>query len=166
MGIWGYVGFQYHSSLYTKQEPSYPGKIALESIWFTMVSTQKSTQVYKDSLTLTYPANINILTGITILIPMGRFFGISSYVDYWYHAFTYKLVQHCLIPSLSTLELVANRNYIPYFRSIAMLTCQNVNNFRNLSSCYLMWFPCTMSSCCRPQYIMTGEGVHCMVVVT
>ena len=35
-------------------------KIALVSIWFRMVSTQIRTWVYKDSLTLRYPPNINI----------------------------------------------------------------------------------------------------------
>ena len=42
------------------QEPSYLGKIARVSIWFTMVLIQIITWDYKDSLTLTYLPNINI----------------------------------------------------------------------------------------------------------
>ena len=42
------------------QEPSYLGGIALVSIWFRMILTPKKIWVYKVSLTLTYPPNINI----------------------------------------------------------------------------------------------------------
>ena len=34
------------------------------------------------------------LTGVTILIPMSRFFGTIIVVGYWYHAFTYIPDQH------------------------------------------------------------------------
>ena len=50
----------YHVGLYTMQELSYLGKSTLVSIWFSNGMTQIRTQVYKDSLTLTYPPNINI----------------------------------------------------------------------------------------------------------
>ena len=52
--------YQYHSGLYTIQEPSHLGKIAQVPIWFRMLLTPIITRVYKDSLTLTYPPNINI----------------------------------------------------------------------------------------------------------
>ena len=61
--------------MYSVQEPLYLGKTALLLIWFRMVSTQIITQVYKGSLTLRNPPNINIiLTGITSLTPVGGFF--------------------------------------------------------------------------------------------
>lgn len=47
----------------------YLGNIALVSIWSRMMYTQIITRVHKNSLTLTYPCNINILSGMTILIP-------------------------------------------------------------------------------------------------
>ena len=47
-------------SLYTRQEPSNAGKIALVSIWFRVVLTQPITRIYKDSLTLRYQSNMNI----------------------------------------------------------------------------------------------------------
>ena len=50
--------FQYHSGLYTMQEPSYLGRIAEISIWFRMVLTQMVIWIYTDSLTLTYPPHI------------------------------------------------------------------------------------------------------------
>ena len=53
------------------QERSYLGKIVVVSLLCRMVLAQMITWVYKDSLTVRYPPNINILTGITILIPMG-----------------------------------------------------------------------------------------------
>ena len=43
---------------------------------------------------LDIPTEYQYLTGITILIPMGRFFDIIFDVDYQYHAFTYILDQH------------------------------------------------------------------------
>ena len=55
------------------QEPSNVGKIALVSIWWRIdynLGIQR------------YPPNINKLTGITILIPKGRFFDIIVNVDY------------------------------------------------------------------------------------
>ena len=45
--------------LYIMRELSYLDKFTMVSIWFEMVLTQVITQVYKDSLTLTYPSNIN-----------------------------------------------------------------------------------------------------------
>ena len=50
------------------QEFLYLGTFALVLIWFRMVLTQILTWVYEDFLTLTYPPNIKILIGITILI--------------------------------------------------------------------------------------------------
>ena len=44
----------------TMHELSYLNKITLVSIWFRMVLTQITTHVYKDSLILTCPSNINI----------------------------------------------------------------------------------------------------------
>ena len=38
------------------------------------------------------------MTGITILIPLGRFFDNIIDVDYWIHAVTYVLVQHWYKP--------------------------------------------------------------------
>ena len=52
--------FPHQLGLCPMQEPSYLGKIDLVSIWFRMVLTQMITWVYKDSLTLRYPPNINI----------------------------------------------------------------------------------------------------------
>ena len=40
------------------------------------------------------PTIYQYLTGITILIPMGRFFDNLVDVDYLYHAFTFIPVQH------------------------------------------------------------------------
>ena len=50
----------YHSRQCTTQAPSYLRIIALVSIWFRMLLTQKVSWVYKDTLTLIYPPNINI----------------------------------------------------------------------------------------------------------
>ena len=55
----GVFGFWYHLNPYTMQEPSYLHKIVLVSIWFRTVPIKVITQVYKDSLTLTYPPDIN-----------------------------------------------------------------------------------------------------------
>ena len=52
--------FLYHSGLYTMQEPSCIDKITLVPIWFKMVLTQTTTQIYKDLHTLRYPLHINI----------------------------------------------------------------------------------------------------------
>ena len=52
--------FWYYSGLYIMQELSHLGEIALVSIWFRISSSQMETQAYKNSLTLTYPPNINI----------------------------------------------------------------------------------------------------------
>ena len=79
-----YLCLWYHSGLYTMQELSYLCRFTLVSIWFRMVLTQIITWVYKDSLILTYPPNINIW--------WVRLW--YHYIDYWYHAFTYILVQH------------------------------------------------------------------------
>ena len=43
---------------------------------------------------LDIPTKYQYLTGITILIPMGRFFDNLIDVDYFYHAFTFIPVQH------------------------------------------------------------------------
>ena len=88
MGIWWYFCSQYHLGLYTKQEPSYLGKIFPVLIWSRMVLTQIITRVYKDSFTLRcHLIDINILTGMSILMPMGRFFDVVICVYYWYHDF-------------------------------------------------------------------------------
>ena len=50
------------------QEFLYLGTFALVLIWFRMVLTQILTWIYEDFFTLTYPPNIKILIGITILI--------------------------------------------------------------------------------------------------
>ena len=55
-----YLCLWYHSSLYTMQELSYLCRFTLVSICYRMLLTQIITRVYKDSLTLTYPPNINI----------------------------------------------------------------------------------------------------------
>ena len=58
--------FNTTSSLYTMQEPSHLGIFTLTiSTWFSTQSTQLRTWINKDSLPLTYPPNISILTGIT-----------------------------------------------------------------------------------------------------
>jgi hypothetical protein len=59
-GYLAYFHFRSHSGLYTLQDPSHLGKIALISIWFRMVVTQLITPVYKDSHTLRYSPNIDI----------------------------------------------------------------------------------------------------------
>ena len=96
MDIWQYFCFQYLSSLHTMQELTYLGKRAPISVWFRMVLTWIITQMYKDSLTLTYPFKYEHLTSITLLIPMGRFFDTIIDVRYWYHAVTYVLDKHWL----------------------------------------------------------------------
>ena len=52
--------FNYHSNMYTMEEPLYPCNIALVSIWLSMTMTQLITRLYKYFLTLTYPLNTNI----------------------------------------------------------------------------------------------------------
>ena len=70
------------------QKLLYVGKIVLVSICFRMLLTQVKTPYLEISSKYQY------LTGITILIPMGRFFDTIIDVDYCYHALTYVLVQH------------------------------------------------------------------------
>ena len=60
-------------SLYTMQEPSYLGKVALLSIWFGMVLTQIVTQVYKFSHLAT-TIRYRYLNKFTNLIPTCRSF--------------------------------------------------------------------------------------------
>jgi hypothetical protein len=67
MGSWQCLYFRYHSGLYTMQEPSHLSKIVL--VWCRMVSTQIITLVYKNSLTLIHPPNINFLVVLQIWFP-------------------------------------------------------------------------------------------------
>jgi hypothetical protein len=69
-------------------------KIALVSIWFRMVSTQNKDLDIQRFSDLEIPTKYQYLTGITILIPMSRFFDTIIDVDYGTHAFTYIPVQH------------------------------------------------------------------------
>ena len=85
------------------QEFSYLGKIALLSISFSMILTQIITQVYKDSLTLTYTSNIKYLAGITILITTDRFFNTIIDDDYQHQAFTYIPDQNWWGPSIKEM---------------------------------------------------------------
>ena len=57
MGIWQYFCLRNDLDLYNMQEPC---QITLVTIWFKMVLTQKTVRISKDSLTWTYPPNINI----------------------------------------------------------------------------------------------------------
>ena len=65
--LWWCFCFQYHLGLYTMQEPSYLGKLS-----------QIITRVHKDSH-LNLPIKYQYVTGITILIRMGK---VLSYL-YW-----------------------------------------------------------------------------------
>ena len=69
MGSWLYFCFRYHSGLYTMRKLSYLGVSTLVSIRFRMVLTQTITRAYKDSLTLTYPPNINIWLVLQVWYP-------------------------------------------------------------------------------------------------
>jgi len=51
------------------------------------------------------PTKQHYLTSITILISRAKFFDTIIYVDYWYHALTYILVQHWLQPPSNKLGL-------------------------------------------------------------
>ena len=64
------------------QERSYLDKSAQISVGFRRLLTLIITWVYKDSLTLTYPPNINILIDITIQIPTSKFFDTIIDDDY------------------------------------------------------------------------------------
>jgi hypothetical protein len=57
-------------------------------------------QVYNDFYHLDILTKYEYLTGITILIPTGRFFDTIIDVDYWYHAFTY--IPNWWIPQFET----------------------------------------------------------------
>ena len=82
MGICRYFCFQYHSSVYTLQEPSYWGKITLVSIQAIMVLTQLTIQVYKDLSHFDRPTKYQYLIGITNVTPMAKLFDTICDVDY------------------------------------------------------------------------------------
>ena len=91
--------FQYHSSLHTMQEePSYLS-IILVSMTFTMVLTQIITGVYKDCLILRHTPYINILTGITILIPTDWFF--DTIIDVWLRKLGPRLMVNYILNRIS-----------------------------------------------------------------
>ena len=64
-----YFFFWYHSGLYTMQEPSFLGKNALVSIWFTMVLTQIINSGMQRFSHLKIFTRYWNLTDVTILIP-------------------------------------------------------------------------------------------------
>ena len=101
MVIWRCFCFRCLSSLHIMQELSFSDTNTLVSIWFRMVSTQIKTRVYKYSLTLTYPPNINIgvvfqfwYSRVGPLIPLLLTLIIDT------HAFTCIPVQHWFQPAL------------------------------------------------------------------
>ena len=53
--IWKFAKKKIPTGVYIMQEPSYPGHIALASIWSRMVLTQIITWVLIDTLVLRYP---------------------------------------------------------------------------------------------------------------
>lgn len=106
--MWWYFWFRYHmgcipcKNLHTWVNCHYSMnnmvKNSIQPKWYT-------NQVYKDSLTMTYPPHLSqYLIGVTILIPMGRFFNTIIDVGYWRHAFTCVPKQYYFLPlHLSTL---------------------------------------------------------------
>ena len=85
MDIWQYMYFRDHLGLCTILKPSYLGSIVLVSVWCRMgsVDPNKNSGVHRFS-ELHIPTKYQYLTGITILIPMGRFFHSIIDVDYLY----------------------------------------------------------------------------------
>ena len=67
--------------LFTMQEPSYLGKMALLSIWFRMVLIPTNNLGAQKNFQLDIPMKCQYLSGITILIPMDRFFDTTIDVD-------------------------------------------------------------------------------------
>ena len=64
-----FLFWRYYSGLQTMQESSFQGNIGVVSMWLKIVLTQTLTRAYKDSLTLTYPLNINIWLILQYLYP-------------------------------------------------------------------------------------------------
>jgi hypothetical protein len=100
------------------QEFSYLGKIALLSISFSMILTQIITQVYKDSLTLTYTSSIKYLAGITILITTDRSFNTLIDDDYQHQAFTYIPDQNWWEPSSKRCSADAFHYYEDFWKKM------------------------------------------------
>jgi hypothetical protein len=103
MDVWRYSCFRYHSDLYTMSKFSYLGKITLVSIWIEMVLTQITSSDIQRFSYFVIPTKYQYLTGNTILIPLGRFFGNTIDVDFWIHAFTY--TGPTLVQTLSFTDL-------------------------------------------------------------
>jgi hypothetical protein len=77
------------STLYTLQEPSYLGKIAMVLVWFRMMMTHIIARVYKDSLTFTYPPIINIWLLLWFWYPWVESLILLLVLIIHTHAFTY-----------------------------------------------------------------------------
>ena len=67
----------------------------LEWYWPQYPNNNSSIQRFSD---LDIPNKYQISTGITILMPTGRFFNTIIVVDYWYHPSTYIPDRHWLLP--------------------------------------------------------------------
>jgi hypothetical protein len=98
MGIWGYFCLWCHSGLYTMQKLSYLCNITLVSTRFQMVMTQIQTQVYKDSLTFTYPPNMYDWSVLQISYPwIGSLLPLLCWLLIPCNSYTYIPVQHWFV---------------------------------------------------------------------
>ena len=142
MVIWMYFSFQYYSGLYTMQEPSYLGEITLEWIrlgWYW----PKERLGYKRFSHLDIPTKDQYLTGITILIPIGRFFDtmcppiyktalVMTYDRITYNDLCFQHIQKVMDPNLghsnkSSLfgpNKTAGENYVEVNFTDCSPTCQ------------------------------------------
>ena len=123
------------------QEPSYLSKIALVSIWFRIELTQIITQVYKESLTLTYPPYSNNRLVLQFWYPL-----VGSSIRLWMliidtHAFTCILVQHWSIPPqlACTMQNKTLSHSHEELEHRLQATPKISNNNQRYQSCYLLF---------------------------